>query len=407
MSITFTLAVGQVSGSYFAPDTTLNGLINLRLSPYSTASYTGSHIGDGVYSFSSVVPGEYKVYNDTTEMTSFGIIKVGEDTAVLTTGNQTIAGTKTFSTQVVLSAGVQTDTISEKTAGAGVTIDTMLFKDNLTTSNIKSLSGNQTVTGDNTYTGEQTFSVSTYFQNDTGVSPAIYPQLQNSSDAPSEDVHLTPKFYVDDAVASVVVKPYQQSGNIRRVQYGGVTEAGKVYGSIADCITDFGTTSATSRLQIILEKGQADSNYSNLYQLLHSTIDAKGYISITGLTREGTHLILGGTGDSASCTTGSNFSFENMTIYMTTEVADRTYGSISFINCTIYAYRNTNFANCNILNCDVVHANGKTPTLSSAGKCMTSSFSGQVTESSYTGKGVYSDQYDSSPTMPTAPNLGS
>lgn len=43
--------------------------------------------------------------------------------------NQTVAGVKTFSSQVVLSAGVKTDTISEDSSDTGVTVDGCLIKD--------------------------------------------------------------------------------------------------------------------------------------------------------------------------------------------------------------------------------------------------------------------------------------
>jgi len=405
MAITFTLPVGQVSAGNFVPDESMDGTINLRVSPYSSAAYTGTHIDDGVYSFGSVAIGEYKVYNSGTELTSFGIIKIGEDDAVLLTGAQTIADVKTFSGQPVLSAGVKTDTISENSSAAGVTIDGILLKDNLTTSNIVNINGTQTISGAKTFSAIQTFSNSVVFQNDSSVDPDIYPQVTNNSDDPTDEKHLCPKFYVDRVVSSVSVTPYQQGSNIRRIQYGGTVEASKVYTTIATAISNFGTPTSTSRLIIMLEKGQADSNYSNVYQLYHSTISGKSYISIVGLSRTETHLILGGTGDSASCTAG--VSFENMSVYCTTEVSDRVYGSMTFKNCDIYGYKDINFANCVIKNCDIRHASGEVPTLSSAGYCLSTTFSQAVTEDTYTGKASYVDSYDTGGSLPTAPNLGS
>lgn len=405
MAIDFKLAVGQVSGGNYVPDASMNGTINLRVSPYSSAAYTGTYVSDGVYSFGSVAIGEYKVYNSGTELTKFGIIKIGESDAVLTSGNQSIAGVKTFTGQPVFDIGLKTDTISEETSAAGVTIDGILLKDNLNTSNIVTVNTAQNITGAKTFTAIQTFSDSAVFQNDIGSSPAKYPQVTNSSDQPTLAVHLTPKFYVDNLVSSIAVTPYQQGSNIRRIQYGGTIEAGKLYNTVLEAITNFGSPTSTNRLIIKLEKGQADSNYSNVFQIKHSDISAKSYISITGESRNGTHVILGGTGDSASCTSGT--AFENMTIYCTTEVGDRVYGSMKFINCQIYGYKDINFANCELYNCDVVHANGEVPTLSSAGKCLNTTFAQSVTEDSYTGKRYYYDGYDSSPSMPTAPNLSS
>lgn len=130
--------------------------LNLRRYDYSVAAYPMIGSSGGTFEFGDsgnpIVAGDYKLYNNTTELTAFGIIRIGEPNAVMLTTNQTIAGVKTFSNQIILSAGAQTDTISEKTAGSGVTIDNILLKDDLATSNIPSLG-----TNNNTFTNTNTF----------------------------------------------------------------------------------------------------------------------------------------------------------------------------------------------------------------------------------------------------------
>lgn len=152
MARIITVAIGQVVGSNWQPTTGLT-TVNLRLSPFTSETYTmDSALGDGIYKFNDVATdGDYKVYVGNVEQTYFGMICLGKDGAVLITGNQTIAGIKTFTQQIVASAGISTDTISEKTASAGVTIDGVLIKDNLTTSDIQSLSTAQTVASVKTY----------------------------------------------------------------------------------------------------------------------------------------------------------------------------------------------------------------------------------------------------------------
>lgn len=107
--------------------------LNLRTGDYSTRAYTMIGSSGGTFEFGDsgtpMVAGDYKLYNNNTELTAFGIIRIGEPNAVMLTTNQTVGGSKTFSSQVILSAGAQTDTISEKTAGTGVTIDNILLKD--------------------------------------------------------------------------------------------------------------------------------------------------------------------------------------------------------------------------------------------------------------------------------------
>lgn len=373
MAITFNLPVGQVvTDDFVKSDETYTGgtALELRASPYSAAHSTATHTGDGIYSFPAVDSGEYKVYTAAgTELTRFGIIKIGEGGAVLTTGNQTIGGSKTFSATTTFTSAVSTDTISERTSAAGVTVDGLQIKD-------------------------------------AGIVTACtFTNIPSCAVAPTTANHLTNKTYVDDLVASVEISPYQYGGNIRRVVSSATEQAGAVYTTIAGAISSVGTTSATARYIIMLEEGAADAAYSNVFQLLHSAC-SKDYISFVGKSRNGTHLILGGTGDTASLT--RSVAFENMTIYLTTEISGtRTYGSMKFINCTIYGYRSTYFANCELHNCDVVHANSYIPYLSSAGKCFGTTFAQGVTEDSYTGSKWYYDSYNTSPSMPTAPNLGS
>lgn len=136
--------------------------LNLRTGDYSTAAYTQIGAGsNGRYTFGDsgtpMVAGEYKLYDNTTELTAAGIIKIGEVNAVMLTGNQTVAGVKTFSQQAVFnhSDGLQTDKIAEKSGGNGVYIDGIRLKDDLETSNIPSL--DSTSIGGNTYVGDNTF----------------------------------------------------------------------------------------------------------------------------------------------------------------------------------------------------------------------------------------------------------
>lgn len=58
--------------------------------------------------------------------------------SVVDAGGQTIAGAVTFSSQPTLSAGVKTDTISEKTSAVGVTVDGLTIKDGYLTPTLAS-----------------------------------------------------------------------------------------------------------------------------------------------------------------------------------------------------------------------------------------------------------------------------
>jgi len=151
MAIEFRLTIAQVNGTDgdYVPENTLGGAVFLRHSADNFASniYTGTFIDDGVYNFGTIVDEFYQVFVGGVQLVNFGTIKWGSPEAVKLTGAQTIADVKTFSSQPVLSAGAKTDTISENTPNSGVTIDTILLKDDLDTSNIVNKTTAQTVGG--------------------------------------------------------------------------------------------------------------------------------------------------------------------------------------------------------------------------------------------------------------------
>ena len=77
MAITLKIPMDK-SGSNWQPVTTYTNL-NLRASPYSVCNI---HAGSWQYKRNiyalMVASGEYKLYDSTTELTNFGIIKVGQ-----------------------------------------------------------------------------------------------------------------------------------------------------------------------------------------------------------------------------------------------------------------------------------------------------------------------------------------
>lgn len=380
MSITLTIAVGSTTGAnLWETSETLAATLNLRASPYSSATYSAnSHLGDGVYDFLNVASGEYKLYNSGTELTKFGIIKVGEDGAVLITGTQTIAGAKTFSDNTTFTSAVsvgttlQVNTIEEKTASMGVTLEGITFL------------------------------------NGVVYDVMDFSFLPTSSATPTTATQFTTKTYVDGLVAAVNIAEFQQGDNRRRIIYNGIEESGKVYTTIENAIANIGVPTAGARYYIDLERGQVSdgSTYSNVFEVSHSDLSSmtNGYCTLRGGTRTGTHLMIGSTGDSASLTL-PNLSFENATIYMSTANIStaRTYNGINFTDCTLYIYENVTFTNCEIWNCRIYSTTAKTVTLTGTGYCLQTVFSNSVTESGYTGQASYVDSVDTTATMPTAP----
>jgi len=101
--------------------------VTIRVSPYGSTTYILSEVGStGVYNIATVNDGVYKLYVGGVEQTQFGTFWIGDDAP-------------------------RFDTIAERTAATGVTIDGILLKDSLNASSIMALTGNQTATGIKTF----------------------------------------------------------------------------------------------------------------------------------------------------------------------------------------------------------------------------------------------------------------
>lgn len=332
MAITFALPVGleNVDGSINVDETVSS--INLRGGDYSVPTYNGTLIDHGVYQFTNVESGEYRVYSNTTHLSIFGIIKVGEHNAVLMTGTQTIAGVKTFSNQVVLSAGVQTDTISEKTATSGVTIDGVLIKDSLDVSGIVAKTGNQTIAGTKTFTND----IKTdYIYEDTAAAGVTFPddpttigtlvltqagsnfamagyRITGLSDAATSSGAAT-LGQVQDLIDDIEVSPGQVSSNTRYLMPAGVQETNKVYTSWAAC-QDNARQYATNSWRITIEikgAGEGSTDITVTDGAISGNADFNSYVNVKG-DNQNIRLI---TGDTAYEVLAGKSIIENVTIY--------------------------------------------------------------------------------------------
>jgi hypothetical protein len=371
MAITFALPVGleNVDGSINVDETV--STINLRSSPYSSATYNGTLIDHGVYQFTSVDSGEYKVYSSSTELTIFGIIKVGEHNAVMITGNQTIAGIKTFSNQMVLSAGVQTDTISEKTSTAGVTIDGVLIKDSLDGSSIVAKTGAQTIAGKKTFTNdiatdyiyEDTSGAGVTFPDDpTTIGTLVLSQMGSNINmagyrltnlsAPTSGSHAATKTYVD----AITLVPFQESPNIIRCIYSGTQVNGQAYTTYLACLSYAMLVPATSTNIITIEfKGMGTAGLTAIDMVSY---DAGGgamflddYIHLTAVNQS---VVLTPPDDTVSVSTLGTSIISNFKIYRNDAGSDPIFTNIEFNNCYFdLTVNSVTFNTCKFKNCEV------------------------------------------------------
>ncbi len=364
MAITFCLPVGTegTAGAVLVDDAVVS--INLRASPYSSATYNGSFVDHGVYQFTNVASGEYKVYSNTTELTIFGIIKVGEHTAVLITGTQTVAGTKTFSNQMILSSGLKTDTISENTLNAGVTIDSILIKDNLNTSGIMALTGAQTATGLKTFSDD----IKTDFIYEETAASGVNIDGVVLKDSGLDIVQLNDNFscagwYITGAPIPVVGsgvanKAYvdTRTRNNTRVVYvdPGLSADvdGQAYADILDAVTYCvnQTPAANNQFTVIVE---------GMYNQPFVTASAgsiQDYVHIRGA---GKHINIVFSDDSLTLTNGTSIS--NCTAYFGANdiTTDRAFVKLNFYDVNIYHYLDLTLNGCQLMNCWVIGSSTK------------------------------------------------
>jgi len=313
MSFTLNLPIGQdAGGGDVYTDETLDATgIGIELREVDTAAViTGSHLGNGVYTFPLTIPGLYKVFSNGSELIKLGVMQIGEKGAVLITGTQSIAGVKTFTDIPVFDVGLSTDTITEETTDTGVTIDGVLIKDSLEVSGIVDKSSNQTsIAGNKGWTGVNTFAGGTILgtgsitvTGDMAFAAGKALTLDNAPTVPNDVIRLTdldawfplgtsgsygyietwnapffrgesPKVandvslslgqlvtnrymraYMASQISAVTITPTQIPGNVRYVIPLGAQETDRVYTTIAlaytNAITKIGFSDTT--IDIIL-----------------------------------------------------------------------------------------------------------------------------------------------------------
>lgn len=254
--------------------------LNLRVSPFSTAAFTmDSEISTGVYKFLNVTAGLYKVYNNTTELTKFGYVTVGEPTAVLTTGNQTVAGDKTFTGSTVLGNTLSTGTLTIDTGQHIVdpnapTLGSHLSNKTYVDGAISDLDlTNKMLRKDSGASNEQVLG---------HVNFRTYPPT--SSIAATALAHLTRRQdminYVQEVLNGFNPSAYQQSGNIVRCIPSGTQETNKVYRTLSASLTNAASFADATRRMVVEMHGTGDSDTNLTDATLLPAGSADDYVDI-------------------------------------------------------------------------------------------------------------------------------
>lgn len=379
----------QVVGGVKTPITT--GTYYLRATPFSSNTY-GPQTPDanGKLNFGTIADNEYELWTDSAKVNNFGVKWLGDKSPTFVT--------------VTASTSVVTDTISEKTSNAGVTIDGVLLHDNLDSSGIVAKTGTQTgIAGAKTFTGMQTYSAGTTHNiNSSGTGSTYYPVLAYSDGyvAPQSDYELSPKKYVDDQIAEVEATPYTESLTRVRVIQEVTAETGKIYNSVSAAALYFGSPAETKQCLIDIVSTGTGSQYMTVS---HSSLIS--YVHLRGDKR--VNLILGVSGASTTKT----MTLSGMTIWMGANsgdiTTDRTYTNFTFENCDIYAYKNLTFTNCKLKNVRIFQSSGFGVTLTGTTQIDNSIIMQTLDASGVTGNGYVANttsEVHTTYTMPTDPS---
>lgn len=305
-TFTFTHTVGQVSAGTFVPITST--AYHLRVSPYSGNTYSATSDANGLLAFGTIADGWYRLYDNAgSQVTSFGERFLSDDATTWVT--------------VTTTTSVITDTIAERTAAAGVTIDGVLIKDSLNASSIMALTGDQTAAGVKTFSS--------------------FPITPSS--APSTDYEVANKKFVVDLSLIPVNKLYVCP------DFTGV--AGKTYTSIGAALTyaNSQSPSATSKWDIYIYPSKHNANgYSeNISLQAHVNLIGVGLVKIIGsISGAATTIKL----ENLYWVYDGNFSLTSVVAYNCIFVAYQsvanggrilTVTSSKLYNCGLYAYAGT------------------------------------------------------------------
>lgn len=324
--------------------------LNLRWSvdSYASAKYSQLAVSGGTYTFGSVgdpiVPGLYKLYDNTTELTAFGVIPIGEPQAVLLTADNTISGDNTFNGENTFNGDVILNDVTfngdiSVTAGNNLTVaDAPVNPTEVL--RLADLGNYAVLSGGNDFVGNQNFQDGVSFENDppTCASPPV-----TGSSLCNQD-------YIQGIIDSIEVTPAQYSVNEIELMPGGTEQTGKVYTTYANSMQYALATAGVDHRICITVKGMgvAGYNYINISNAGGDYID--DYIHLKGINQD--ILLIPPATDNVGVSTLGNTFIENFTIYKDDTGVSLLFTNIIFkdiifdLICSGVTFNNCKFRNC-------------------------------------------------------------
>ncbi len=388
----FTITITQVVGGNYQPVTNLTQL-HLRVDPFSSSTYPGTHIGDGVYRFDNVEDGVYKLFNNTTEIAKWGGDNgrwIGDESLDYLpddgSGHWNGQGKRLHDIDDPVS-GIDVgdrdynDARYLRLSGGNMTGGLNMGGNALSNpgdptdgSHVGDRDYNDTrhprFSGNNVFTGTNAFSI------DTGATK--YPKIYYDDEvgggqnyvSPTHPLHIATKQYADNLVAGITVPAVPYSGT-EVIVIGNITQVvGKIYPSILTAANHLNTLGLSAQKRgVMYIRNHPTTNYyvagvGSLKNYINIIGYAPAYLSSEGNPTDWDNLgtvivIYEKTATKKMTITNSTLIFGDSsggTGHGNNQTGVRTYNSFTYSNCVIFAYNDTVFNNCILDNCIIIHS---------------------------------------------------
>lgn len=391
-----------------------SGLTNVKLKKTNGAdSVSGVEIGStGVYQFdftghTNIGSHYWRMYIDYTLKQEFGMIQMG--TALMTDGTLPMQGELNMNNFRINNlgdpvSGIDAVNLSYLQANyrSNTAADTVYVR----------ITGTQNITGSKTFSGTLTTISGSELRTSTATQVNLlvhadgsnYPKVSNNGAFinPTLSTHIATKGYVDDQVAGIENKPYQESVNLVRLMPGQSVQTNQIYNNYTNAANSFTSPSVTRQCAVFIPGTGNTIQYVDV-----PTNSLRNYVNTITVGKH-VNLIVGTPfGGSASVTKTTGF--ENATIWLGANdiPGDRTFDGFTFKNCDIYAYKNVTFTNCTLINVNVFQPSTQGVTFAGSTASTGCNFYQTLTlDGGFTGTVTSTfDQTNYSFTMPTDPSV--
>lgn len=203
--------------------------------------------------------------------------------------------------------------------------------------------GNQTVTGFISATGS--IYAFDYLQ-------GVYPIIDSgsswyTSNTPGLGNSLVWYSYLESRLSNLQISPFQESINKVRCFAGATQETNKVYYRLRTAAASFASPAINNQCLVQIEGTGAVSRYMNM-----DLTTQRDYVNFAAAGKHISIIMRDGATNSKITT------FERCTIIFGAIdfTTDREFTNKTFIDCDIYAYKNTTYNNCTLIRCRFFHA---------------------------------------------------